>query len=81
MSDKLTLDQLRIPCPDTSLDHVCDHGWVSVSIADWVEVGESLGAFQRQWHGPMVLGPRGRPDLETELPPGTYLIYRIEEDK
>lgn len=55
------------------------------SIADWVEVGESLGAG-RTWLCASTLVPRCSEDLPPVFGPeghsqcGWHLVYRIEEE-
>jgi hypothetical protein len=41
-------------------------------------VREWDGTQERQWHGPIEVHPKGRPDLGSELPPGRYLIVPLD---
>jgi hypothetical protein len=41
-------------------------------------VRELEGTQERQWHGPIEVHPKGRPDLGSELPPGRYLIVPLD---
>jgi hypothetical protein len=59
------IDLVRITRPATRED-------VLAAVREWD------GTQERQWHGPIEVMPKGRPDLGSELPPGRYLIVPLD---
>lgn len=82
VSTKLTLDKLQVVTDDISSVFDGDSTAVLVapvdrpaSVADWVEIGESLGAERVEIKYNDI-----RPVVVRVVDePGTYLVYRIEE--